>query len=123
MEARPYIKNVLVTVESSQEEAFQNTVLRQIIKMKHDLLIAHTRLIISRKQKDFNGLEREKQLKFIHSLFEKDQTFRSELRGIIIGYFSIDEYRIYSTIANAINKRMLNIIKKRMIDYLEVLSE
>ena len=109
MELRPHIKKAIVNDDSSPEEAFQNNVIRQEVKMKHDLLIAHTRQNISKKRKD--------------SLLEKDQIFKSDLRGMIIGHFSIDEYHVYSEISNAANRRILNIIKERMIDHLSVLID
>lgn len=123
MELRPHIKKAIVNADSSPEETFQNTVVRQIIKMKHDLLILHTRQNIHKKQKDFNTLSRENQQKFLNASFDKDQAFKSELRGIIIGHFSVDEYQIYSKMPNVINRRILNIIKERMIDHLEVLND
>lgn len=91
--------------------------------MKHDLLIAHTHQNIRKKRKDFSAIGRENQLKFLNSLFEKDQTFKSELRGMIIGHFNVDEYQVYSEISNAANRRILNIIKERMIDHLSVLVD
>ena len=122
MERRPPIKNVVVNSDCSPEEIFQNTVIRQIVKMKHDLIVIHTKHNIHRKRKDFNLLGREDQLKFLNVTFNKDQLFKSELKGVIIGHLSIEEYSIYSKMANAVNRRILSIIRERMIDHLDVLT-
>ncbi len=122
MNERPVITKAIVTTDTSPEEAFQNTVLRPIIKMKHDLLIAYTRNYLAHKKHDFALLNQEKKVNYLTSCFEQDQTLRSELRGLVIGQFSVDEYERYCQISNATNKRIMNIIKERMIDYVELFS-
>lgn len=122
MDQRPVISKAKVTPDTSPEEAFQNTVLRPIIKMKHDLLIAFTKHTLAKKKHDFALLNQEKKINYVSSCFEQDQTLRSELRGMVIGQFTVAEYEQYGKMSNAINKRMMNIIKERMIDHLEVLS-
>ncbi|MFK7952576.1 MAG: hypothetical protein AB8B73_06990 [Ekhidna sp.] len=122
MEQRPAIKKAKVHVDTSLEEAFQNTVLRPVIKMKHELLIAYFKQYIANRKFDFTVLSLEKRLEYVSSCLEQDQTLRSELRGIIIGQFTIDEYVEYQHISKAVNKRILNIIKKRVIDHIDVLS-
>ncbi len=117
MEQRPHIKKAKVGTSTSEEEVFQNTVLRQIIKMKHELLVLHTRNHIVKKKKDFSALNDENKLKYLNSIFEKDQNFRSELRGIVIGHFTAEEYVEYGKISQAINRRILKIIQKRMIEH------
>ncbi len=111
-----------MNADTSQEESFQNTVLRPIIKMQHDLLIAYTKQYIASKKHDFILLNLEKKLQYISSCLEQDQSFRAELRGIVIGQFSVDEYGQYCLMSNAINKRMLSIIKERMIDHVVFLT-
>lgn len=90
--------------------------------MKHDLLIAFTKHELAKKKHDFALLNQEKKINYVSSCFEQDQTLRSELRGMVIGQFTVAEYEQYGKMSNAINKRMMNIIKERMIDHLEALS-
>lgn len=122
MNERPVITKAIVTTDTSPEEAFQNTVLRPIIKMKHDLLIAYTRNYLTHKKHDFALLSKEKKVNYLTSCFEQDQTLRSELRGLVIGQFSVDEYERYCQTSNATNRRIMNIIKERMIDHFELFS-
>ncbi|MFY0598613.1 MAG: hypothetical protein JXR03_03005 [Cyclobacteriaceae bacterium] len=79
MKQRPAIRKAKVNTDISQEEAFQNTALRSIIKMKHDLLIAYTRQYVSNKKHDFTVLNLEKKHHYVSSCFEQDHTLRSEL--------------------------------------------
>jgi hypothetical protein len=122
MKQRPVIARAKVSTDTSQEESFQNTVLRPIIKMQHDLLIAYTKQYIASKKHDFILLNLEKKLQYISSCLEHDRSFRAELRGIVIGQFSVEEYGQYCLMSNAINKRMLSIIKERMIDHVVFLT-
>lgn len=90
--------------------------------MKHDLLIAYTKHYIADKNQHFALLNLEKKLNYVRSCFEQDQVLRSELRGIIIGQFTTDEFDRYSPMSTAINRRIVTIIKERMIDHVEVFS-
>ena len=95
----------------SAAENFQNTVLRPIIKMKNDILLAHFKKYIAVKKVDY-----------IESVFRNDHTFRSELRGLVIGNFTLTEYIQYTENQNDINKRMINIVRQRITDHLDTLS-
>lgn len=122
MEQRPVILKAKVDESTSVEETFQNEVLRPIIKLKHDLILAYTKHILAKKY-DFFTLNEEMRLAYLSSCMEQNQTLRSELRGVVIGQFTVEEFRQYSKTTNTHNKRIMNIIKERMIDHLEVLSQ
>lgn len=122
MENRPVIPKAKVDAFSSPEEAFQNIVLRPIIKMKHDLLIAFTKNYLTKKKNDLGALSLEKQQQYVITCFAQDHTLRGELRGLIIGQFTVAEFDSYAPISNAINKRIINIVKERMIDHISLLS-
>ncbi len=120
---RPNIPTIQLKADMSTEEMFQNNILRPIIKMKHDLFVAYLRDYLESKKEPLKGLSREKQIAYLESVFQRDINLRSELRGVILGQFTREEYLQYATIKNSINKRMLNIIQKRMIDHVEILSD
>jgi uncharacterized protein YrzB (UPF0473 family) len=123
MEQRPDIKTAVVSDDTSKEEAFQNTVLRPIIKMKHDLLVAYTRQYIVNKKQDLSLMDEKRRIDFFNSCFDQDNRMRSELRGLVIGHFTIEEFEEYNQITKAINKRMVTIIKERMLDHIDLLSQ
>ncbi|MGC6434013.1 MAG: glyoxalase [Crocinitomicaceae bacterium] len=109
---RPEIKTL--NDNSSENEIFQNTVLRPIIKLQHQLLIALTKQKINSLQINFQELSDEKQHLTIENLILKDLTFKATLVGSIIGLFEIDEIDFYLAKQKEINKRILFIIQKRL---------
>ena len=82
---RPVLEN-LVNVGTTEIEKFQNEVLRPIIKMQHNLLIA-----------SFNN-------------------YKNINLGFIIGHFSMDEFSFYSLNTSEMNRRILQIISQRIKD-------
>ena len=49
--------------------------------------------------------------------------FRNSLKGMVIGMFTIEEYKLYIQNSSALNKRMMNIVKERLIDNVQVITE
>lgn len=99
---------------SNENEVFQNTVLRPIIKLQHQLLIALTKQKIKNLQIDFQELSKEKQRIIIENLILKDLNFKATLVGCIVGLFETDEIDFYLSKQKEINKRILFIIQKRL---------
>jgi len=91
IELRPQILTARIFPDMSAEEYFQNKVLRPIIKLQNDLLI---------------------------EVFKnyKDIKFRNSLKGIIVGQFTVDEYKAYTENSSALNKRMMNLLIQRIQD-------
>lgn len=118
-DTRPEINKIVMSEDVSDEENFQNTVLRQIIKMKNDLFNVHFKTYIASKKIAFKDLGEEKQMDFIDRSFRQDLTLRNELRGIVIGHFTIEEYHQYIKMKGDLNKRIINIIKERIFTNLD----
>jgi hypothetical protein len=55
---------------------------------------------------------------YLFSTFNRDNSFKLELKGIIIGHFTKDEFTDYGCTKNNFNKRILTIIKERLISIL-----
>lgn len=104
-------------------ELFQNRTLRPIIKMKHDLFIRYLMEYLRSKKQTLSNLSEEKGKAYLESVFQNDQNLRSELRGIVLGHFTMEEYQQYIDIKNEINKRIIGIIKKRMVDHIDILRQ
>jgi len=121
-QSRPEIPSIKITEEMSKEEHFQNKVLRPIIKMKHDLLMAHFTNYVASKKIRWQELTVVRKIDFIESVFNRDLSFRSEMRGLVISHFSKDEYDQYAKIARGSNKRINTIIKQRIISNLDALN-
>lgn len=108
----------LVNKDTTDVEKFQNEVLRPIIKMQHDLLIVFFENYLQKRKIDFKALSEERKKIKIKSIFEKDIHVKNLILGIVIGYFSVDEYLFYSQSSAEFNKRILQIIIQRLQDSL-----
>ncbi|WP_289045698.1 glyoxalase [uncultured Olleya sp.] len=111
---RPIIKSITISPDMSDDERFQNTTLRPIIKLQNDLFIAVFRNYIAKHKNVFYQLTIEKRMTYIENAIHKDIKFRNSLKGIVIGQFTIDEYQKYILNSSALNKRMMNIVKQRL---------
>ena len=117
---RPIIASAKIYDSISSEELFQNKTLRPIIKMQHNLLIAVFSNYITKRKNVFYDLSLPKQLAYIDNTIQKDIKFRNSITGMIIGQFTEEEYTLYILNSSAFNKRMLNIIKERLINSVQV---
>lgn len=117
---RPIIASAKIYDSMSADEMFQNKTLRPIIKMQHDLFIAVFRNYISKRKNVFYELSLQKQLDYIDNAIHKDMKFRNSVKGMIIGQFTVEEYEIYIKNSSALNKRMMNIVKNRLINSIQL---
>jgi hypothetical protein len=122
MQSRPEIHSAIITDKMHDEEIFQNKVLRPIIKVKHEILIALFKNYIASNQRHWKELSDLRKINFIENAFNRDLAFRNVVLGVVIGQFTIDEYQQYIKIVRDSKKRINNIIKERMISHLDVLS-
>jgi hypothetical protein len=112
---RPIIANISSIENKSQEERFQNEVLRPIIKLQHDLIVVFFENHMLQKKLIFSDLNAVKKSELIVSVFSKDSQFKVELRGLIIGLFTVEEFAIYQNMSSEINKRIYTMIKERLL--------
>lgn len=117
---RPTIASAQVRDNMSAEERFQNETLRPVIKMQNHLLIVVFKNYIAKHKNVFYDLSLNKQLDYIENAIHKDMKFRNSLKGMIIGQFTVEEYQIYTQNSSALNKRMMNIVKERLISNIQL---
>lgn len=120
---RPEIPSARVSDNMSRDEQFQNKSLRPIAKLQNDLLILVFRNYIEKHKNSFYDFSVEKKILFIENAVQKDIKFRNSLKGIMIGQFTTEEYKIYILNSSALNKRMMNIVKERMISNIQLLEQ
>lgn len=118
MNRRPIIEKAIVSENMSEIEKFQNKTLRPIIKMKHELLIAYFENYLANKKNDFKNLSVIKKAEVTNLTFLKDNQFRNELKGIIIGHFTLEEFILYKNFSKEANKRIINMVKERLLSTL-----
>ena len=117
---RPIIASAKIYDAMRTEELFQNKTLRPIIKMQHDLLISVFSNYIAKHKNVFYELSLEKQLGYMDNAIHKDTKFRNSVKGMIIGHFTAEEYTLYIENSSALNKRMMNIVKERLINSVQL---
>ena len=115
---RPIIHAIGSQENASKEERFQNETLRPIIKMQHDLILAYFRNYLVRTKLEFNLLTGFKKKEAIANAFSKDNQFKTELRGMIIGQLTVEEYENYRNMSSTLNKRIGNMLQERLISTL-----
>jgi hypothetical protein len=121
-ELRPVLAKIEETEKCSVEEKFQNTTLRQVIKLQHALLIAIFQDYAITRKTDLKTLTEQRTKRFIESALSKDIAFKNKMIGLIVGQFTVEEFDFYKKSSSEFNKRIFTIIKKRLKDSLLELS-
>ncbi|WP_339652287.1 glyoxalase [uncultured Maribacter sp.] len=116
---RPIISSAKIVPNMTEEERFQNQVLRPILKLQNDLLLASFKNYIKKMKNMFYELKLEKRMNYITKSIQKDIKFRNSLKGMITGQFTIEEYELYIQNSSALNKRMMNMVIKRLQDQIQ----
>ena len=117
-ELRPVLAKIEATEKCSTEEKFQNTTLRQVIKLQHPLLIALFQDYAITRKIILNTLTEQRAKRFIESALSKDIAFKNKMIGLVVGQFTLEEFALYSTVSSEFNKRIFAMIKKRLKDSL-----
>ena len=108
---------------SSSEEKFQNQTLRPILKFQNDLFIEVFRNYAIKQKNAFFTLNPEKKMIYIENAIQRDIKFRNSLKGIIIGLFTISEYKDYIQNSSNLNKRMMNLLIERLKSQVQLFEE
>ncbi|MGB1136192.1 MAG: glyoxalase [Flavobacteriaceae bacterium] len=120
---RPDLGQARMHDQMSSQEFFQNNTLRPILKLQNDLILALFRHYVEKHKGVFYELSPERKMDYIESAIHKDMKFRNILKGLVLGQFTLEEYRAYRADSSAINKRILSMIKERLKSQVQVLSQ
>ena len=110
------IKSTTISSNMSADEYFQNITIRPAVKFQRLLLIEAFKNYTKKHKSVFHGLPISKKEAYIEHAIQKDIKFRNSLKGMIIGAFTIEEYRTYTQNSSALNKRMMNIVIEQLKD-------
>jgi hypothetical protein len=119
---RPEFMTTSINEGMSSDERFQNLVLRPIATLQTDLFIEVFRNYATKHKNVFYDLSPEKRIDYISNAIHKDMKFRNAIKGMIIGMFTLEEYKLYIQNSSALNKRMMNIVKESLINNVQVFS-
>lgn len=123
LQLRPEIPSAIVSENMCSDEQFQNKTLRPIAKLQNDLFVEVFKNYIKKHKNAFYGFTVEKKMAFLENAIQRDIKFRNSLKGIVIGQFTIDEYRTYIENSSALNKRMMNIVKEGILGNIQLLED
>lgn len=98
----------------SSHEKFQNEVLRPILKMQNELLIAIFRHFMKKRKVKMNGMPKEKRDAWIAHSLSKDNRLRGMLLGTVIGQFTLQEWEGYRQDEGEIRRRITNLLTERL---------
>lgn len=112
----------IITSQSSLEEVFQNKTLRPILKLQNDLFI-QVFINYAMKQKNvFFTLTPEKKMVYVENVIQRDIKLRNALKGMIIAFFTLDEYAEYIQNSSNLNKRMMNMLIERLKSQIQLIE-
>lgn len=111
---RPHLKHITNTEYKRPEEKFQNITLRPILKMQHEILIAAFLHYVAKNKINFTELNKPKKDALIAQIFKTNHVFKTEVRGLIIGHFTVNEYQEYLEMHREINRRIITMSAQRI---------
>lgn len=104
------------SLDSNEIESFQNSVIRPILKFQNELL---NQLVLERVKNlnaRFKLLSNEEQQVLILSNVKKDIALRNQLIGIVLAFFTQEEFKVYSLYNKELSKRIVEMIVQRVLD-------
>ena len=102
----------------SEAERFQNAVLRPILKLQNDLLVAIFRRFMVRRKVSFESFSPQKKQEQISRSLSKDTRLRMTLLGAVIGHFTVEEYETFLGEEPELTRRTMEMMAERLQDQL-----
>jgi hypothetical protein len=112
-----------INSQTSEDELFQNQILRPILKLQNDLYVEIFKYYIIKNKLPFGAFSIDKKLVYIEKTILNDNKFRNLLIGITIGFLKIEEYKTYSKNSSALNKRIISMLIERLKSQVQLLDE
>lgn len=105
-----------VTTEPTDNvnEDFQNTTLRPILKLQHDLFLEIFSNYLVKRKKAFHQMAVEDRALYIEQTLKTDQKFKQFLIGTVVGLLTVDELKIYFENESELNRRTITMLIKRL---------
>lgn len=123
VQLRPQISSAKITNNMSGDEYFQNTTLRQVVKLQNGLILAVFQNYLNKFKNGFYEYSIEKKMEYVENTIQKNTKFRNSLKGMIIGQFTLEEYQVYIKNSSALNKRMMQLVIERLKDQIQLFDE
>ncbi|MEM9052742.1 MAG: glyoxalase [Bacteroidota bacterium] len=101
--------------------AFQNEVLRPILKFQNSIILAQFKQYIIKFKPAFNAYNGQVQRNYIQDVLKTDPRIKNSLIASVVSVMTIEEYGFYCENKNECNKRIITLMTKRLQDQLEQL--
>ena len=118
---RPNIDTIDKSLKTKDVEAFQNNILRPILKFQNDLLLQIFIDYTNQYKGIFFKLSDQEKLTYIKKAVSTNQRLRSLILGTIVGLFAVEDFSYYKLNSSALNKRIITMVIQRLQSQLEYL--
>lgn len=102
--------------EKRDIEWFQNKTLRPILKFQNDVLLFRFQHDALTLKSAFSSMSEKKKSDYIEHRIKADKNLQKELIGMVSGMFSLGEFEEYWKAKQELDRRILTMIAKRLID-------
>jgi hypothetical protein len=119
---RPNIDTIDKSLKTKDIEAFQNNVLRPILKFQNDLLLQIFIDYANQYKGVFFKLSDHEKLSYIQHALSTNQRLRSLILGTIVGLFTVEDFGYYKLNSSALNKRIITMTIQRLQSQLDYLT-
>ena len=108
---------VIIKKANSEEEIFQNEILRPILKLQHDLVITLAQEFLKSRNITWEKVKEKDPFQWLNINIKRDIPFKNQLIGMVIGQFSKNELDEYLTFQKEMNKRIINMMTERIVSH------
>jgi hypothetical protein len=119
---RPNIDTIDKSLKTKDIEAFQNNVLRPILKFQNDLLLQIFIDYANQYKGVFFKLSDHEKLSYIQQALSTNQRLRSLILGTIVGLFIVEDFGYYKLNSSALNNRIITMTIQRLQSQLDYLT-
>lgn len=102
---------------NSEEEIFQNEILRPILKLQHELIITLAQEFLKSRNVTWEKVKEKDPFQWLNINIKRDIPFKNQLIGMVIGQFSKNELDEYLTFQKEMNKRIINMMTERIVSH------
>ncbi len=110
------IRPILNLTSEIPVENFQNTTVRPILKLQHELILQFFVFFCNKQKVNILNTEKSKFNSVVNTIIKNNNTLKNQFLGLIIGQFTVNEFSFYKENDSEINKRILTMIGQRIKD-------
>ena len=109
---------IITSPAQNPAEAFQNIVLRPILKFQHERITGIFQQHIQKRKVNLSGLSIEARKNYVGRTFQKDLALRHQLIGLALGMMTEEEWSVFLE-NKELARRLNNLLVQRIQSTLE----